>query len=149
MEKITFTNEIDASVEKVWDTLFGTETYPQWTVVFTEGSAVETDWKKGSKALFTDGKGNGMVSEIAESIPNEFMSIKHLGELKDGKETFPEGWEASFENYELKEKAGKTELTVSMDTNKEWKEYFENVWPKAIEKIKEIAQGTRKYHVET
>ena len=36
---------------------------------------METDWKKGSRAIFGDGKGSGMVSEIEEVIPNQFLSI--------------------------------------------------------------------------
>ena len=40
-----FKIEINASREKVWDVLFGKETYPQWTTVFSEGSMVETDWQ--------------------------------------------------------------------------------------------------------
>lgn len=84
MEKIEFKTEINASAEKVWDVLFGKDTYPKWTVAFAENSSVETDWQKGSKAIFGDGTGNGMLAVIEDNIPNKFMSIKHLGEVKDG-----------------------------------------------------------------
>lgn len=52
MEKIKFKTTINAAKEQVWDVLFGVETYPKWTAVFAEGSQVETDWKKGSRAFF-------------------------------------------------------------------------------------------------
>ena len=79
MERKEFTIDINAPREKVWDVLWQDDSYRKWTSVFSEGSHAETDWKKGSKVLFLDGKGSGMIAKIAENIPNEYMSIQHLG----------------------------------------------------------------------
>jgi hypothetical protein len=119
--------------------LFGVDSYPKWTAVFAEGSQVETDWKKGSRAIFGDGKGNGMLAVIHENIPYQYLSIKHIGEIKDGEETL-HNWGESFENYTLNEKEGQTELLIDMDIIKEWIEYFKETWPKALVKVKEIAE---------
>jgi Activator of Hsp90 ATPase homolog 1-like protein len=144
MEKQKFKIEINAPREKVWRTLWGNDSYPAWTSAFSEGSHVETDWKKGSKALFLDGKNEGMVSTIAENKPNEFMSIKHLGMVKNGiEDTTSEKtkeWAGSLENYSLKDVKGKTELTVDMDVTDEYKDYFKETWPKALDKLKELAE---------
>jgi uncharacterized protein YndB with AHSA1/START domain len=144
METKEFKVTINAPKEKVWNTLWNDSTYQQWTSVFAEGSRAESDWKKGSKILFLDGKGSGMVSVIAEKIPNEFMSFKHLGEVKDGLEdTTSEKisqWAGAFENYTLKTINGKTELTVDMDISNEFADYFVNTFPKALDKVKEIAE---------
>ena len=144
MEKQTFNILIDASPEQVWDVLFGKTTYPQWTSVFSEGSNVETDWKEGSKALFLDGNGQGMVSVIAKSIPNEFLSIRHMGIIKDGVEDYDseevKKWAGSLENYTLKNLNGKTDLVIDMDITEEFKDYFLDVWPKALEKVKTMAE---------
>ena len=144
MEKQKFKIEINAPREKVWKTLWGRDSYPTLTSAFSEGSHVETDWKKGSKALFLDGKNEGMVSTIAENKPNEFMSIKHLGMVKDGVEDTTsektKEWAGSLENYSLKEVKGKTELTVDMDVTDEYKDYFKETWPKALDKLKELAE---------
>ena len=148
MEKIEFKTTINATAEKVWAVLFGVETYPKWTSVFAEGSTVETDWKKGSRALFSDGKGDGMVAVIQDNIPNRYMSIKHLGEIKDGKENLNQDWSESLENYTLEEKDGKTELTIDMDIIEDWKAYFEKIWPKALDKVKELAENEHD-HIET
>lgn len=67
MEKLNFAVSINAPAEKVWKVLFDDATYRNWTSVFAPGSYAETDWKEGSKALFSDGKGSGMVSRIAKS----------------------------------------------------------------------------------
>ena len=144
MEKQKFKIEIDAPREKVWKTLWGNDSYPAWTSAFSEGSHVETDWKKGSKALFLDGKNEGMVSTIAENKPNEFMSIKHLGMIKNGVEDMTsektKEWAGSLENYSLRTVKGKTELTVDMDVTDEYKDYFQKTWPKALDKLKELAE---------
>jgi len=44
------------------------------------------------------------------------------------------------ENYSLKTQEGKTELVVDMDIAEEYKDYFNTTWPKALEKIKELAE---------
>ena len=145
MERKSFSISVNASREKIWDVLWSDSSYRQWTSVFAEGSRAETDWKKGSKVLFHDGKGDGMVSTIIENIPNEYMSIKHLGEVKNGiEDTTSEKvkqWAGAMENYTLTEVDGKTELTVDMDIAEEYKDYFLTTWPKALEKIKELAEA--------
>ena len=142
MEKKTFQTSINAPTEKVWKTLWSKKEYEAWTSIFAENSTVETDnWKEGSKVLFGDGKGNGMVSRVAANRPNEFMSFEHLGMIKDGKEELAGNeWAGATENYTLKQQNGKTELTVEMDITDEFREYFENTWPKALQKIKELAE---------
>ena len=104
----------------------------------------ETDWQKGSKVLFLDGKGQGMVSTVAENIPNRYMSFKHLGEVKNGVEdTTSEKvaeWAGATENYTLSEKDGKTEVVVDMDITDEFYDMFKDVFPKALNKLKELAE---------
>lgn len=144
MKKLEFSITINAGPEKVWEIITGKDTYRQWTALFAEGSSVQTDLKKGSKALFLDGKGNGMVSEIVESIPGKFLSIHHLGEVKGGVEDTTsyqgEQWGDAFENYTLKEVDGKTVWLVNMDMNEEYVQYMEDTWPLALAKVKELAE---------
>jgi hypothetical protein len=146
MERHQFKITLDAPRERVWEILWGDVTYSEWTSAFAEGSRAETDWKKGSKVLFLDGKGQGMVSKVAENIPNEFMSFLHLGEIIDGKEDMnaakEKGWAGATENYTLKNVNGKTELTVDMDVAETYKDYFLETWPKALQKLKELVEGS-------
>jgi Activator of Hsp90 ATPase homolog 1-like protein len=145
MEKLNFSIVINATPEKVWKVLWGEDTYPKWTAAFAEGSNVETDWKQGSKVLFGDGKGSGMVSRIAESRPNEYMSFEHLGEMKDGVEDTTSDrvkqWAGSHENYTLKKVNGKTELIIDMDINDQFKEMFAKIWPVALENVKKLSEN--------
>lgn len=144
MEKHTFKITIDAPSHKVWEVLWGDETYREWTSVFSPDSTVETDWSEGGKILFLDGKGSGMVSRIARKIENEFMSFKHLGEVHDGVEDLSSekvsAWSGATENYSLKDIGGKTELIVETDVLDDFKDYFMETWPKALEKLKSIVE---------
>ena len=72
------------------------------------------------------------------------MSIRHLGLVKDGvEETSSEEvkqWAGALENYTLKTEGGKTELVVDLDVNDDWVEYMQNTWPKALQRLKELAE---------
>lgn len=147
MERKQFNTTIAAPREKVWQTLWNDTTYRQWTAPFQAGSHAVSDWKQGSKVLFLDPNGSGMASEIAEMIPNEIMKFRHLRSVKDGKELMDDPadkeWAGSMENYYLKSNGKDTELTVEFDTKglpKDMLDYFVTVWPKALAKLKEIAE---------
>jgi uncharacterized protein YndB with AHSA1/START domain len=145
MEKINFSTSINAPREKVWKVLWNDDSYRQWTSAFMEGSYAKTDnWKEGSKVLFLGPGGSGMVSTVAKNRTNEFMSFKHLGEVKNGVEDTEseraKGWAGAMENYRLTDENGKTKLEVDMDSNDEFKDYFEKTWPVALEKVKELAE---------
>lgn len=145
MERHQFKVTINAPRERVWEVLWGDATYPRWTAPFSEGSRAETDWKTGSKVLFLDGQGYGMVSMIAENIPNEVMSFRHLGTYNNGKEDMDEarkkGWTGAIEHYILQSiEGGKTLLTIDQDMEAENKAQFFEIWPKALEQLKEICE---------
>ena len=148
MEKIHFEVEINAPASKVFTRMLDDLYYRQWTVEFNPTSYFEGSWEKGSKILFigTDDKGNtgGMVSRIKENIPSKFVSIQHYGVLNNGVEitSGPEvdGWAGSEENYTFTEKNGKTLVAVDVDINQEYKGMFEEMWPKALKKLKEVCE---------
>ena len=145
MKKLNFTTKIDAPKEKVWNTLWNDTTYRAWTSAFAEGSYAETDnWKEGSKVLFLGPKRDGMVSMVAKNKPNEYMSFKHLGVVKQGVEDTEsdqvKGWAGALENYSLKEEGGKTTLSVEMDSTDDFADYFEKTWPQALKKLKQLAE---------
>lgn len=145
MEKLNYSVRIKAPKEKVWKVLFDDGSYREWTSVFGEGSYAETDnWKEGSKVRFLAANGEGMSSMVAANRPNEFMSFKHLGMIKDGVEDTEseevKKWAGAQENYTLEDSDGSTTLKVDMDINHEHKEYFDKTWPHALDKIKTLAE---------
>lgn len=141
MEKLKYRITINAPREKVWEILWNDDTYRKWTSAFSEGSHAVTDWKEGSQVLFLDSDGRGMVSRIARSIPNEYMSFEHLGEVNGAATTEAANWAGAKENYTLKAVDGKTELSMDMDIEEEYKEMFSKMWPIALDNIKRLAES--------
>lgn len=146
MEKLTFNVHINAPQEQVWQSLWEDASYRSWTAVFHEGSHAVSDWQEGSKILFLGPDGNGgtggMTSRIAKLIPNDTMIFEHLGEVKNGVEDFSKGWTEAFEKYFLRQSAdGGTELNVELDTVGEYVSYFQETFPKALAKVKELAEA--------
>ena len=142
--KVQYSTRINAAKEKVWNTMLNEDTYRNWTDAFTEGSYYKGSWDKGSKILFLDPEGSGMVSRIADNKPYQFVSIEHLGFVKDGVEDL-ESEEAkavtgAYENYTFTEKDGATEVLVELDLNDQYKEMFDELWPKALAKLKKIIE---------
>jgi uncharacterized protein YndB with AHSA1/START domain len=147
-EKIRFDITINAPADKVYRLMLNDESYRRWTSVFNPHSHYKGSWNKGSKILFigSDDKGNtgGMVSRIAENIPNKFVSIEHLGVLEGEKEITSgpavDSWAGAKENYSFDESNGLTKLSVEMDSNEEFKSYFNETWPKALKVVKEMCE---------
>lgn len=145
--KLNYSILIDAPREKVWNTMLNDETYRQWTQVFADGSYYEGSWDEGSKILFLAPSSNGkmgLVSKIKENRKYEYISIEHKGTFYNGiEDTTSEqvkAWAGALENYTLKDKDGMTEVIVDMDSNEQEKTMMDNIWPKALEKLKEIVE---------
>jgi len=150
MKKINFVITINASREAVWDAIVNDAKYRLWTSVFEPSSYFEGGWNKGDTIRFLainkKGEKEGMVSEIAESIYPQYISIKHLGYIANGiDDTTSEEirkWAPAFENYTM-EKAGenKTLFKLDMDVTDEYFDMFMELWPKALAKLKEVSEA--------
>jgi hypothetical protein len=145
MNHLKFSTQIRAPREKVWNVLWNDITYRKWTSVFNEGSYAESDWNEGSKVNFLSPTGDGMYSRIDKKVPNEFMSFKHLGVIKEGKEQPQDEetkkWSGAMEDYRLKEANGLTELIVETDVTEDFQEYMEKTFPMALEKVKDLSEN--------
>lgn len=145
MKTIRHSITIRAPREAVWDAMLGPETYRVWTAAFCEGSYYEGSWDTGEKIRFLGPGGEGgMTSVIAESRRPEFVSIKHLGIVKDGVEdtTSPAAtaWAPAFENYTFVDTGGATELTAEVETPEDYEAFMNDAWPKALAKLKQICE---------
>lgn len=151
MKKLKFKKEIKASAQKVYETMLGLKnkkTYEYWTATFNPTSTYEGSWDKGSKILFVgvdeNGKKGGMVSEIEENKPANFVSIRHYGfldgdiEVTTGEQV--EKWAGGHENYSFDESRGITTVTVEIDTIDDYLDFFNKTYPGALDKLKEISE---------
>lgn len=154
LQTLHFEITVQAPRQKVWDTMLSGATYQEWTKPFNPStspdakSIVSGDWQEGSKMLFIgvdeNGQEGGMVSRIKERREPAFLSVQHIGILKDGVEdtTSEEAtkWSPAFENYTFEESNGGTLLKIDVDMMEEYKEMFSGMWPKALAILKEIAE---------
>lgn len=150
MRRMHFSIIINAPRENVWDTMLGEDTYRKWAEVFMPGSHYVGSWSQDSKILFLapGEKGDsGIVGHIKENRLYEFISIEILGIVEDGKEDISSEtakvWAGGFEDYRFTEVDGGTEVMVNLfgsNTIDEYRDMFESTWPKALEKLKELAE---------
>lgn len=151
MKRLQFTETISAPAYVVYKTMLGLEnkdTYNKWVSAFDPTSTFEGTWEKGGKMYFVgtdeNGKRRGMVSEIVENHAPSFVSIRHYGML-DGETEITTGeqvekWAGGHENYFYQENNGITTVTVELDTIAEYADYFNKIYPAALEKLKEVSE---------
>lgn len=148
-ETLHFEITIKAPVEKVWEMMLGPETYKLWTVVFDPTSYYEGSWEEGSSIKFLGASGDGMFSEIAKNDPQKFLSIRHLGIVKNGKEDKEseesKKWGDAYENYTFIDKGGETDLKIDLEMesspeSREMAAMFTEMWPNALSKLKELCE---------
>ena len=142
--RIQFKVAINASREKVWQVMLGEQSFPRWTSPFIEGSHFEGSWKQGSRIKFLSPSGDGMISEIAENRPHEFVSIRHIGIIVKGVEdTESEAAQAmtpAYENYSFAALGQGTELTIEQDVTPDFEQSMKDAWPKALEMLKQMCE---------
>lgn len=148
MKKLTFSIDLNAPKEKVWYSLWDEENYEDWTSAFCEGSFTISDWHEGSKIYFLDPNGNGMNSKITIKKPFETMLFSHYGEIKHFKELpiteETQAWSGSEERYDLTENNGITTVKATVDVVEKYLDYFNDIFPKALAKLKAIAESETK-----
>ena len=144
MKTLRYSITIQAPREAVWAAMLGPDTYRAWTAPFCEGSYYEGSWNAGDRIRFLGPNGEGMSSVIAESRPPEFVSIRHLGIVKDGiEDTTSEAaaaWASAFENYTFARVGDATEVTVEVQMAPDFEAFMDESWPKALAKLRSICE---------
>lgn len=142
--KIKKSISINAPKEKVWEVLLQDHYNRQWFAEFSEGTKAETDWQVGSKVLYTDASGSGMIGKIITNRPAETLDVEYEGFVADGQEDYTsEGAQAlkgGRETYRLSEANGVTQLAIESDMSAEWFEQMSLAWDRALQKIKELSE---------
>ncbi len=143
MQTKQFTITINAGRNVVWKVLWDDKTYREWTSPFYEGSYAKSDWKEGSEIHFLGPNGSGMYATIEKKDEPNTIVFSHTGEIKEGEKMPASKWAGSKEKYILTDKEGRTELMIEIDIVEEYLDYFEETWPKALQKLKELAEAEK------
>jgi len=142
MKNIQFSIDINASKEKVWKTLWEDATFRDWANIIDEGMYLKGDLKEGNEIQFISSvNGYGVTSLVEKYSPNEFALFRHNADTQESGEQERENeWTGGTESYALTEKDGTTTLTVKTDIPLEQEETFNTRIPKALERLKTLAE---------
>lgn len=145
MKRLAFDIFIQAPREVVWEVMLTPETYKDWTAAFTEGSYFEGSWNQGESIRFMAPGGSGVVSVIAENRLHEYISIKHLGMIKDGivdtESESVRSWAPAYETYTFLQTGEATELKVETDTTEDSEAHLAAIWPRALDRLKALCES--------
>lgn len=142
MKDMQFSIDINASKEKVWNTLWQDETFRAWADIVDPETYMIGELKEGAEVQFLSAaNGYGVTSLVEKVIPGESLLLRHSADTQEtGTQERDKQWTGGTETYSLVEKDGVTTLTVAFDVPDELEEYFLAAYPKAMEKIKELAE---------
>ncbi len=142
MKKQQFSVKIQASREKVWNTLWEDKTFREWATIIDEGTYMVGEMKEGSEVQFiSSSSGYGVTSLVEKLVPSEFVLFRHMVDTKDnGAREREKDWTGGTESHSLVEEDGVTTLSVEFDVPTELEEIFKDRMPKALERVKVLAE---------
>lgn len=145
MKNVTYNISIAASPKMVWDTMIGVETYKEWTNAAWPGSDFKGEWKQGENLHFSGPDGSGTLATVTTFDPYNKILLTHIamlqpGSVEDRTSEWAKKWVGSLESYSLAENNGATKLTVDMSIPADWEEMFNNDWPIALDRLKQICE---------
>jgi uncharacterized protein YndB with AHSA1/START domain len=143
MKEMQFSVEINATRQKVWDTLWQDDTLRDWAGIIDPGTYMRGELKEGSTVEWISAEnGYGVTSLVEKLVPNEFLLLRHEADTQDaGKQDREKQWTGGKESYSLAEKDGVTTLTTAFDVPLELEEYFLDAYPRALERVKDLAEN--------
>jgi hypothetical protein len=143
MKEMQFSIEINASKEKVWATLWVDDSFRDWASIIDEGTYIKGTMEEGNEIQFISSvNGYGVTDLIEKLIRNEFVLFRHSADtFESGKQIRTNEWTGGSESYSLIEENGITTLLVKTDVPPEQEETFSFRFPRALERVKALAEG--------
>lgn len=139
---------VNASREKVWSVLWNDQTFRDWANLIDEGTFMKGELKEGCEVEYISSiNGYGVTSFVEKLILGEYIKLKHLADTKEnGTENREEEWTGGTESYQLTEGTSSTgdiltELSIVMDIPENLVDYFNEVYPKVMHRIKELSEN--------
>ncbi|MGP4031257.1 SRPBCC family protein [Pseudarthrobacter sp. 1C304] len=150
MEKLRYSVTVNAPVQDVWSTMLDQASYREWTKAFGESSYVG-DWSQGSDIRFVgpdgDGSMGGLIATVEENRPHELISLRYIGLIVNGEvdatSEAAKPFVGGHERYAFSESGGSTTVDVELDSDEQFVSMFDDAWPPALAKLKEIAEARR------
>lgn len=143
MNELQFSTEVHASKAKVWDSLWQDETFRQWAGLIDPGTYMVGEFEEGNEVQFISAEnGYGVTSLVEKVVPGELLILRHSADTQEeGSQDREKQWTGGKETYTLTEKDGSTMLTAAFDVPTELEEYFTINYPRALARVKEMAEA--------
>ena len=144
MKEMQFSIAIDTSKQKVWDTLWNDKTFREWAGLIDPGTYMKGELIKGKEVQFISAEnGYGVTSLVEDVVPGDLLVLRHSADTKgEGEQQREKEWTGGKESYSLVEKDGITTLTATFDVPPQMEDYFQENYPKALQKVKDIAENS-------
>lgn len=138
-----FTTQIKAQKKRVWQVLWEDATFRDWASLIDEGMHLLGEMKEGNEVQFISSvSGYGVTSLIEKLVPNEYVLFRQMADTQNEGEALREKeWTGGAESYTLEETNGITTVTIESDVPDNLVETFEICYPKALERIKHLAEN--------
>ncbi len=148
MKKLQFEITINAPCNVVYNSIIDAQYFEEWTAPFSPTSRLKGNWEKDSLMRFLSTEENnnicGMICNVKENIPNQFLSLEYIGTINENKDIFDgkevKEFKGGLENYTFTSIGEKTHLQIDTDSLDIHVEYFLKMWPIGLEKIKNISE---------
>lgn len=142
MKQLQFSITIHTPKEKVWKTLWDDKTFRDWANLIDEGTYIKGEIKEGNEIEFISSvNGYGVTSLVEKFTPNKEAIFRHKADTQEaGTKERDKEWTDTAERYTLTEVNGTTALTLKTDVPDEQEETFTERLPKALKRIKELAE---------
>lgn len=142
MKELQFSIEIRASKQKVWTILWEDRAFREWASIIDPGTYMIGELREGGEVQFISSEnGYGVTSLVEKLTPHEYVLLRHQADTQQtGKQERADEWTGGKESYTLSETDNVTTLHTTFDVPPEMEEYFMSNYPKALERIKLLAE---------
>jgi uncharacterized protein YndB with AHSA1/START domain len=144
MQNMHYSVDINATKEKVWETLWSDQTLRDWASNIDEGTYMEGTLEEGKEVNFMSASGYGVSSKVEKLIPYMHVSFRQIADIKAGAngaiEKRDKQWTGALGSYDLEENKGKVTLSVAQDVPDELVEMFKTRIPLSLERVKVLAE---------
>lgn len=142
--RLDFEININATIEKIWDTLWNPNKINDWLKVFEESTYVVGNIEEGENIRFMNGNNSGMNTIVHSKITNKQVIFRHIGYIENGEVVVSDeskAWENAMEGYVITQSDNGCKLIVFLDTTEKYVDYFQPVFKKALEFIKDKCEN--------
>lgn len=129
---------LNNNVEYVFDKLFDKPFYEEWSKAFNPDSKMKGILAKGEEVVFYDADENGMIATVSDYQVNKVVEFHFIAEVMDGVHKAYED-DSNYERYTFTNLQDQmVMLDIQLSIPDEYKELFEDMWPKAIVLIHDL-----------